>query len=97
MAIDYAQALAAYKVGAEEGDAFSQHNLGYMYHRGNGVTPSWRRAREYCKRASQLGNSKARRNMDAMICDIQKVIVSPKVHVYHSIVHSFVTARSTPP
>ena len=126
------RAFAAYEVGAEGDDAFSQNQLGAMYDRGHGVAqdykqarvwyekaaaqdhpnaictlgvmyyegkgviPSFRRARDYFKRAIQLGEPKAQKNMDHLI-RLMQVIVSPKVHVFHSPVHSFVTAYSTTP
>ena len=110
MAIDYPRAMAAYKVGAEGGDAVSQHQLGWMYckgrsgvdvdfkqarawfekaaaqdnpaavgelalmHvRGEGVTSSWRRARELCQRAIELGDQMAARNMQDLTEGIQQV------------------------
>ena len=33
-AVDYPRAMAAYKVGAEVGDAADQHQVGMMYHHG---------------------------------------------------------------
>ena len=103
--------MAAYKVGAEAGDAVSQHQLGMMYYKGRGgvdvdfkqarawfekaaaqdfpnavdqlggmhvkgegVTSSWRRARELCQRAIALGGgSRAVENMQAITEFIQQV------------------------
>uniref|UniRef100_A0A7S2FUT8 U-box domain-containing protein n=1 Tax=Florenciella parvula TaxID=236787 RepID=A0A7S2FUT8_9STRA len=45
------------KLDLEDPDAF--RTLGVMYFDGKGVTPSWRRARGYYKRAIELGNSQA--------------------------------------
>ena len=109
MSIDYARAMAAYKVGAEGGDAQCQYTLGYLYFYGqgvavdhkkarlwlekaaaqdqpnavgslgvmyideNGVTPSWRRARELYQRAIELGNSAAVENMQNLTEGIQNV------------------------
>ena len=97
VAQDYKQARVWYEKAAAQDHSKAVNALGVMYDAGNGVTPSWRRAREYYKRAIQLGDSTARESMDALIGDMQEVIVSPKVHVFHSLVHPSVTARSTPP
>ena len=111
VAIDYQRAMAAYKVGAEAGNALSQHQLGMMYYRGRGgvgvdfkearawlekaaaqddpaavgqlasmhvegegVTSSWRRARELYQRSIALGGSSwAARNMQTLTGTIQEV------------------------
>ena len=103
--------MAAYKVGAEGGEAVSQHQLGFMYYtgrggvdvdfkqarawlekaaaqddpaavgmlgrmhmRGEGVTSSWRRARELYQRSIALGgSSQVVRNMQDLTEAIQKV------------------------
>ena len=84
--VDYKQARAWLEKAAAQDHPAAVGELGLMYNAGEGVTPSWRRAREYYKRAIQLGDSTAREIMDILIRDIQKVIVSPKVHVFHSLV-----------
>ena len=52
MAIDYSRAFAAYKVGAEGGDAPSQHQLGAMYYDGLGVPQDFKQARAWCEKAA---------------------------------------------
>ena len=52
MAIDYSQAFAAYKVGAEGGDATSKNQLGYMYHHGQGVAQDFKQARVWYEKAA---------------------------------------------
>ena len=47
MAIDYPRAMAAYKVGAEGGDALSQYVLGYMYYEGQGVGVDFKQAQTW--------------------------------------------------
>ena len=44
-----------------------------MYNNGEGVTPSWRRARELYQRAIELGDSMAVKAMQALTECIQKV------------------------
>ena len=97
VAQDYKQERAWYEKAAAQDDPMAVNALGLVYHGGQGVTPSWRRAREYLKRAIELGDSLAQEGMDVLIGDIQKVIVSPKVHAFHALVHSFATARRSPP
>ena len=91
---DSEQARVWFEKAAAQDHPGAVNALGVIYHDGEGVTPSWRRAREYFKRAIQLGDSHARKNLDALIGELQKVIVSPKVHAFHSLVHSSITARS---
>ena len=106
--------MAAYKIGAEGGDAICQHQLGTMYDkgqggvdvddkqavawyekaaaqdfpsavnalgvcakRGEGMTPSWRRAREYYQRAIDLGHSLAVEGMQNPTSNIQQVTHCP--------------------
>ena len=109
MAIDYPRAMAAFKVGAEGGDAACQFQVGCMYYDGlgvavdykqarlwlekaaaqdhphavaslgnmcavgDGVTPSWRRARELFERSIELGSSVAVENMQTLTESIQNV------------------------
>ena len=95
---DLKQARAWYEKAAAQDEPYAVGQLGVLYANGKGVTPSYRRAREYYKRAIQLGNSKAPENMDKLtMLNIQQVIVSPKVHVFHSLVHPFVTTCRSPP
>ena len=52
MAIDYPRAMAAYKVGAEEGGAGSQHQLGWMYYRGHCVGVDFKQAWAWFEKAA---------------------------------------------
>ena len=106
--------MAAYKIGAEGGDARCQHNLGMMFYgqggvevdhkqavawfekaaaqdhpaavsmlgtcaaQGQGMTPSWRRAREYFQRAIDLGSSDAVKNMQILASSIKNVTRCPQ-------------------
>jgi len=109
VAVDYARAIAAYKVAAEGGYVVSQYQVGMVYYRGcsvdvdyeqaipwfekaaaqdmpealtalggiyyngQGMPPSFRHAREYWKRAIELGNSLAVENMRVLTKAIPKV------------------------
>ena len=70
---DFKQALVWYEKAAAQDlpDALAQ--LGSLYCHGEGVLPSWRRAREYWHRAIQLGDSTARKEMDDLTRSIQEV------------------------
>ena len=52
VAKDYERAMAAYKVGAEAGDAFSQHQVGMMYYDGHGVAVDYQQARAWVEKAA---------------------------------------------
>ena len=47
MAVDYARAMAALKVGAEGGNATCQSMLGMMYYEGDGVDVDYKQARAW--------------------------------------------------
>ena len=44
--------MAAYKVGAEAGDALSQHQVGWMYCYGHGVDVDYKQARAWFEKAA---------------------------------------------
>ena len=52
MAIDYPRAIAAYKVGAEGGNAACQWQVGSMYCRGVGVAVDYQQARPWLEKAA---------------------------------------------
>ena len=52
VAQDYERAMAAYKVAAEAGDAFSQCQVGIMYFEGSGVAVDYRQARAWHEKAA---------------------------------------------
>ena len=53
MAIDYPRAMAAYKVGAEAGNALSQSQVGFMYFEGlGGVAVDYQQARAWVEKAA---------------------------------------------
>ena len=70
---DYEQALVWYEKAAAQDEPASVSMLGVMYARGDGVTSSYRRARELYQRAIELGDSTAVKNMQIVTEDIQKV------------------------
>ena len=52
VAIDYSRAMAAYKVGAEGGDAGCQWEVGSMYCNGLGVAVDFEQARPWIEKAA---------------------------------------------
>ena len=66
VAEDYERAMAAYKVAAEEGDALSQYQVGYMYYQlgsmyyhGLGVAVDYAQARAWFEKATAQDDSEA--------------------------------------
>ena len=52
MAVDYPRAMAAYKVGAEGGDAVCQYQVGHMYYFGIGVDVDKKQALPWTEKAA---------------------------------------------
>ena len=73
VAVDYQEARAWLEKAAAQDYPNAVGALGVMYCDGQGVTPSFRRARELYKRAIGLGNSMAVDNMQTLTEDIQEV------------------------
>ena len=56
VAVDYVRALAAYKIGAEGGNAYCQHQLGCMLQYGQGVdSPDYEQALMWLEKAAAQG------------------------------------------
>ena len=72
--VDHQKAWAWFEKAAAQDYPDAVGTLGMMYFEGKGVTPSWRRAREYYERAIELGNSTAMKNMQSLAKDIQNVM-----------------------
>ena len=66
-----------------------------MYSEGKGLTPSWRRAREYNRRAIELGSSMAVTNMQILTESIQNVTSHRSNHSARSLLVRDLTL--TPP
>ena len=73
VAVDYQQARSWLEKAAAQNHPDAIGTLGVMYENGEGVTPSWRRARELYQRAIELGNSRAVKHMQTLAKVIQKV------------------------
>ncbi len=63
---DYATALREFRPLAEQGDAAAQHNLGLMYHIGQGVTQDYAKAVKWYRKAAEQGDAKAQHNLGFM-------------------------------
>ena len=59
VAIDHQRAMAAYKTGAERGDAACQHQVGWMYYNGHGVDVNHKQAREWWEKAAAQDDPEA--------------------------------------
>ena len=73
VAVDYKQARAWFEKAAAQDYPNAFSSLGTMYYRGDGVTPSWRRARELWERAIELGCSQAVKDMQNLTESIPQV------------------------
>ena len=51
----YNETFKGLKLAAEQGDAVSQNNLGWMYDKGNGVMQNYQTAFKWYKRSSEQG------------------------------------------
>ena len=71
--VDYTQALPWFKEAAAQDNSGAVAQLGTMYIKGQGVTPSWRRAREYYEKAFELGESGVVENIQILDRGIQAV------------------------
>ena len=67
VAVDYKRAMAAYKIGAEGGDAICQFNLGWMLRNGRGIdSPDYEQALVWFGKAAAQGVSQANGNLGSM-------------------------------
>ena len=63
---DFKTALAEWTPLAEQGDAKSQHNLGIMYEKGEGVPKNYKTAVKWYTLAAEQGDSNAQFNLGVM-------------------------------
>ena len=77
-AVDYEQARLWLEKAAAQDDPDAVGQLGVCAHDGNGMTPSWRRAREYYQRAIDLGDSQSVKDMQTLTRSIQQVTHGPQ-------------------
>ena len=73
VAVDFEQARLWIEKAAAQDEPDAIGELGLTYFNGDGVTPSWRRARELYQRAIELGDSMAVKNMQTLTDDIPNV------------------------
>jgi len=69
VAVDYPRAMAAYKVGAEGGDASCQWQVGMMYCNGEGVDVDYTQALSWLEKAAAQDDPDAVGQLGAMYCD----------------------------
>jgi TPR repeat protein len=63
---DYATALREWEPLAEQGDAYAQHNLGWLYHQGKGVARNYKAAVKWYGLAAYQGVAEAQHNLGVM-------------------------------
>jgi uncharacterized protein len=63
---DYAEAVRWYRKSAEQGNAFAQLNLGFMYAHGQGVTQDYAEAAKWYRKSAEQGNADAQNNLGLM-------------------------------
>jgi hypothetical protein len=66
---DYKEALKWFRLAAEGGDARAQHNIGVIYHWGQGVPPDYKEALKWYRLAADRGIAEAQRNLGNMYDD----------------------------
>ena len=65
--VDHNRALAAYKIGAEGGNAYCQNQLGSMYYLGRGIdSPDYKQAVVWLEKAAAQGQANALNNLGVM-------------------------------
>jgi TPR repeat protein len=76
VAVDYPRAMAAYKVGAEGGDAACQYQVGHMYYFGHGVDVDYEQALPWFQKAAAQDHPNAVSQLGAMYGNGQGVTPS---------------------
>ena len=76
VAVDYPRAMAAYKVGAEGGDAVCQFQVGSMYYFGQGVDVDYEQALPWLQKAAAQDHPDAVSTIGAMYATGQGVAPS---------------------
>ena len=67
---------------AEQGNAKAQYNLGYMYIKGNGVSPDTTKAFYWFKKSAEQGNALAQYNLALMYYYGQGTLTDKKQAAY---------------
>ena len=63
---DYVQASKWYRLAADQGYAYAQSNLGFMYHNGQGVPQDYVQASKWYRLAADQGNAYAQGGLGVM-------------------------------
>jgi len=69
VAVDYPRAMAAYKVGAEGGDAVCQYQVGMMHFFGQGVDVDYKQALPWIEKAAAQDHPTAVGQLGSMYCN----------------------------
>ena len=70
---NYTEAVKWFRKAAEQGNAKAQHNLGYCYYDGQGVSQDYTEAVKWYRKAAEQGNAKAQNNLGLCYYDGQGV------------------------
>ncbi len=83
---DYKEAAKWYRLGAEQGDADAQNNLGAMYDHGQGVPQDDKEAVRWYRLAAEQGCADAQLNLGAMYYNGQGVLADVVIaHMWFNI------------
>ncbi len=63
---DYTEAMKWYRLAADQGDAWAQSNLGWMYRKGQGVPQDYAKAVKWYRLAADQGDARAQYNLGVM-------------------------------
>lgn len=73
---DYKEAIKWYRKGAEQGDAYSECNIGIFYVHGYGVSRNYQEAMKWYQKAANQGNAVAEYNIGNLY---EKEMASPRI------------------
>jgi len=83
---NYSEAAIYFKKAAEQGHAFAQSNLGFMYENGQGVIQDYKQAIPWYRKAAEQGHANAQYNLGLMYAKGQGVTQDNKqAYVWFSI------------
>ena len=66
---DHAEAVRWFRLAAEQGEAFAQHNLGFTYVNGRGVPQDDAEAVRWFRLAAEQGHARAQHSLGRMYAD----------------------------
>ena len=85
VSLDYIKADKYFKLAAEQGEASSQNNPGWMYLEGPGVEKDYKQAEQWFTMAAEQGLMLAQANLGSMFADEVSIQDRVKGHMWLSI------------